>query len=48
MYSDPACSFCADQVLDFLQERKDLFTLVSGSEILLIKDECELFLALEP
>lgn len=42
MYSNPAHSSLADQVLDFLQEGNDTFTLTSGSEILLIEGEHQL------
>jgi len=42
MYSNPARSSLADQVLDFLQERKDTLALTWGSEILLTEDEHQL------
>lgn len=42
MYSNPACSSLPDQVLDFLQERKAIFTLMLGSESQLTEDECKL------
>lgn len=38
MYSNPACSSLPDQVLDFLQERKAVCTLMLGSEGQLTED----------
>lgn len=42
MYSNPACSSLPDQALDFLQERKAVFTLMLESESQLTEDECKL------
>lgn len=41
-HPNPACRSLPDQVLDFLQERKVLFTLMLGSKSQLTEGECKL------